>query len=110
MHHCSNYQMEFSNLPERNGPAPVENVREFQETLAGLLSTQTQQQRVETCQKLIAEAYCVHSFYVVSDPTRIEACETNRVRFGRKVVLGRESIIETILTALAIVAARCQLG
>jgi len=100
MNPTPNEQMEFADFPKRNGPAPAENVRELQETLAALLSAQTQQQRVETCHKLIAGAYAVQNFYVVSNPTRIEACETHRVRLGRRVILRRESIIETILTVL----------
>lgn len=103
MNHCSDSQMEFANLPERNGPAPVECVRELFEALAELLGAQSQQQRVEACRKLIDGAYADRLFYVLSDPIRVETRETC-VRSSRVVLLRRDTIIEIILTALASVA------
>ena len=101
MHHCSDYQMEFANLPERNGPAPVECIQELHEALTELLGAQNQQQRVETCQKLIDGAYAGRLFYVLSDPMRVEAREPGMARGRRVVLLWRDTIIEIILTALA---------
>lgn len=101
MHHCSNYQMEFSNLPERNGPAPLQNAQELHEVLTALLDTQNEHQRVATCQKLIDSAYAGHLFCVLPDPMRIEAREPGMTRSSRAVLLSSDSIIGIILTALA---------
>ena len=110
MQHALDEQMEFANFPKRNSPAPVEDARELHETLVTLLADQSSAQRVQMCQKLIAGAYSIHTFYVVANPTRIEACEPNRARFGRKVVLRRDRIIETILTVLANVTTQQQIA
>ena len=96
-------QLEFCNFPERNGPAPIQSVGEVHDAFAALLCAQTQPQRIETCQKLITEAYAGHTFYLVSHPMRIEAAEASEPRFGREVLLRRDSIVEMILTALATV-------
>lgn len=69
--------------------------------LAALLGAQSQQQRVETCRKLIDGAYAGRLFYVLSDPMRVEAREPGIVRGSRVVLLRRDTIIEIILTTLA---------
>lgn len=98
-------QIEFTNLPPRSTPAPIENVRELEEILLRLMRPLTPVQRVDTCQQLISAAIQGEEMYVLVQPSRVHIGQINGA-FKRSIKLARESIVRAILHALVKEAAR----
>lgn len=92
-------QIEFSNLPPRNAPPPVEDVRELEQILQRLMRPLTPAQRVETCQQLISAAMYGEQMHVLLQPPRVHIGQLNGT-FRRTIKLTGESIVYAILHAL----------
>jgi len=92
-------QIEFTNLPPRNAPPPVEDIRELEQILQHLMRPLTPTQRVETCRQLIAAAMHGEEMHVLIQPTRIHLGSLNGP-FRRSIRLAGESIVYAILRAL----------
>jgi len=92
-------QIEFSNLPPRNAPAPVENLRELEEILQRLMRPLTPVQRVETCQQLISAAMHGEEMHVLVQPARVHIGQLNGT-FKRTIKLAGDGIVRAILHAL----------
>jgi hypothetical protein len=92
-------QIEFSNLPPRNAPAPVENLRELEEILQRLMRPLTPVQRVETCQQLISAAMHGEEMHVLVQPSRVHIGQLNGA-FKRTIKLAGDGIVRAILHAL----------
>lgn len=96
-------QIEFTNLPPRNAPAPVDNVRELEQILRHLMQPLTPAQRMETCQQLISAAMHGEDMHVLIQPSRVHIGQLNGT-FRRTIKLAGESIVYAILRALVSVA------
>lgn len=96
-------QIEFTNLPPRNAPAPVDDVRELEQILRHLMQPLTPAQRMETCQQLISAAMHGEDMHVLIQPSRVHIGQFNGT-FRRTIKLAGESIVYAILRALVSVA------
>lgn len=92
-------QIEFSNLPPRNAPPPVENLRELEQILQRLMRPLTPAQRVETCHQLISAAIYGEEMHVLLQPPRIHIGQLNGT-FRRTIKLTAGSIVHAILLSL----------
>ena len=92
-------QIEFTNLPPRNAPAPVDDVRELEQILRHLMQPLTPAQRMETCQQLISAAMHGEDMHVLIQPSRVHIGQLNGT-FRRTIKLAGESIVYAILRAL----------
>lgn len=98
-------QTEFTNLPPRSAPAPVENVRELEDILRRLMRPLTQQQRVNTCHQLISAAMRGMEMHVLIQPSRVHIGQLNGA-CKRTIKLAGESVVGAILHALVKEASR----
>jgi len=98
-------QIEFTNLPPRNAPAPVENLRELEEILQRLMRPLTPAQRVETCQQLISAAMHGEEMHVLVQPSRVHIGQFNGTS-KRTIKLAGDGIVRAILHALVREAGR----
>lgn len=92
-------QIEFINLPPRNAPPPVEDVRELEEILERLLQSLTPAQRMETCQQIISAAMHGEEMHVLNQPLRVHIGQLNGA-LRRTIRLAGESVVQAILRAL----------
>jgi hypothetical protein len=92
-------QIEFTNLPPRNAPPPVEDIRELEQVLQRLMRPLTPAQRVETCQQLVSAAMHGEEMHVLIQPPRVHIGQLNGT-FKRTIKLAGESIVHAILHAL----------
>ncbi|ODU24111.1 MAG: hypothetical protein ABS95_02340 [Verrucomicrobia bacterium SCN 57-15] len=92
-------QIEFTNLPPRNAPRPVEDARELEHILHRLMQPLTPAQRMETCQQLISAAMHGEEMHVLNQPLRVHIGQLNSA-FRRTIKLAGESIVHAILSAL----------
>jgi len=92
-------QIEFTNLPPRSAPAPVENLGELEEILQRLMRPLTPLQRADTCQQLISAAIRGEEMHVLVQPSRVHIGQLSGT-FKRSIKLTRESIVRATLHAL----------
>jgi hypothetical protein len=92
-------QIEFANLPPRNAPPPVEDIRELEQILERLMYPLTATQRVETCRQLITAAMRGEEMHVLIQPARVHIGSLNGP-FRRSIRLAGDSIVHAILRAL----------
>ena len=92
-------QIEFTNLPPRTAPAPVEDVRELEGVLRGLLQAQTPPQIVETSQQIICAALRGEELHLLIGPPRLHIGRMNGCS-RRTIMLSGEIVVKTLLGVL----------
>lgn len=92
-------QIEFTNLPPRTAPAPIEDVRELEGVLRGLLQAQTPHQIVETSQQIICAALRGEELHLLIGPPRLHIGRMNGCS-RRTIMLSGEIVVKTLLCVL----------
>ena len=95
----ANSQIEFTNLPPRSGPAPVEEVGELEEVLRALLMAQSPPQKVETSQQLICAVLRGEELNLLIGPPRLQIGRMNGCP-KRTIKLSGETVVRTLLRVL----------